>query len=69
MSTYIRRTLPLGELIVAAFDMAAEHSTDALEVSRLATRTVGRVLRLAVRTARPAFAPFAATNLSRGGRH
>jgi hypothetical protein len=41
------KTVQLGELIVAAFDMAAQHSTDSREVSRLATRTVGRMLQRA----------------------
>jgi hypothetical protein len=69
MRTHIRRTVPLGELIVTAFDMAAEHSTDSLEVSRVATHTVGRMLRLLGRAARPAITRFAATKPPRGTRH
>jgi len=37
-------TVELGDLVVAAFDMAAHHSADPREISRLAERTVMRVL-------------------------
>jgi hypothetical protein len=58
MRTHARETMPLGDLIVGAFDMAAEYSTDAREISRVATGTVGRMLRLVHRAARPAPALF-----------
>lgn len=44
-----RRSVQLGELVAAAFDGAAEHSTDPQEVSRLAARVVMRVVRRAQR--------------------
>ncbi|MBN1773250.1 MAG: hypothetical protein JXB32_18455 [Deltaproteobacteria bacterium] len=46
-----RKTAPLGDLVVAAFDEAAIFSTDPLEVSRLATLTVIDLLRWAPRMA------------------
>jgi hypothetical protein len=49
MRTHVHQSAPLGELVVAAFDAAAHYSTDPLEVSRLATQAVGRMLRGAQR--------------------
>jgi hypothetical protein len=37
-------TVQLGDLVVAAFDEAAQHSSDPREVSQLATRAVKHVL-------------------------
>ena len=45
MGTNARKTVLLGDLVVAAFDIAAQYSCDPLVVSLLATRTVMRVLR------------------------
>ena len=45
MKTQIYRTAQFGELVVAAFDGAADYSTDPLEVSRLATEAVAHILR------------------------
>ncbi len=45
MRTTRRRTAQLGELVAAAFDGAARFSKDPLEVSRLGTLTVLRMLR------------------------
>jgi hypothetical protein len=42
--TSVRRTAPLGEVVVAAFDKAADLSTDPREVSRLATEAVALIL-------------------------
>jgi hypothetical protein len=39
------RGTPLGELVAAAFDAAAQYSPDPAEVSRLATGAVLRMLR------------------------
>ena len=44
------KTVQLGELIVAAFDMAAQYSTDSREISRLATKAVVQVLQRAWET-------------------
>jgi hypothetical protein len=44
MKTQIRKTVSLGELILAVFDKAAQYSADPLEVSRLATQTVAYML-------------------------
>jgi hypothetical protein len=44
-----RRTAELGDLIVAAFDKAAQYSTDPQEVTRLATKAVVHMLRRARR--------------------
>lgn len=49
MRTNVPGTAQLGELVVAAFDAAAQYSTDPPEVSRLATRVVTHVLRRARR--------------------
>jgi hypothetical protein len=45
MSSQENRTAQFGELVVAAFDGAADYSTDPLEVSRLATEAVAHILR------------------------
>ena len=45
MSTNVQQTAQLGELVVAAFDEAADYSSDPREVSRLATRAVMHLLR------------------------
>lgn len=44
-STY--ETVPLGELVMAAFDVAAQYSADPQEISRLATSSVTHLLRCA----------------------
>jgi len=49
MRTTRRKTAQLGELVAAAFDGAARFSKDPLEVSRLGTLTVLRMLRQANR--------------------
>jgi hypothetical protein len=45
--TDTRNTVQLGELVVAAFDIAAQHTTDPREASRLATEVVVNLLRRA----------------------
>ena len=45
MKAIRRKTAELGELVVAAFDTAAHYSTNPREVSRLATRSIARILR------------------------
>jgi hypothetical protein len=45
MHTNAHETAQLGELVVAAFDEAAQYSSDPREVSRLATRAVMHLLR------------------------
>lgn len=50
MRTSAHMTAPLGELVVAVYDEAARYSTDPGEVSRLATRTVARMVRRSRRT-------------------
>lgn len=49
MRTNVHPTAQLGELVVAAFDKAAQYSTDPREVARLATRAVMHMLRRARR--------------------
>jgi len=44
MKTKIRKTAPLGELILAVFDKAAQYSTNPREISRLATQAVSHLL-------------------------
>jgi hypothetical protein len=44
MKTTAHKTAQLGDLVVAAFDKAAQYSTDPREVSRLATRAVMHML-------------------------
>jgi hypothetical protein len=50
MRTTRRKTAPLGELVAAVFDGAARFTEDPLEVSRLGTLTVLRMLRRASRS-------------------
>jgi hypothetical protein len=50
MRTDTRNTVELGELVVAAFDSAAQYSTDPREVTRLATEVVAHLLRRARET-------------------
>lgn len=50
MRTNIHKTAELGELVVAAFDKAAQYSTDPRQVSRMATRAVVHMLRNVRRT-------------------
>jgi hypothetical protein len=40
----ITKTIELGELVLAVFDEAAQHSTDPREISRLATQAVSSLL-------------------------
>jgi hypothetical protein len=47
MKTSVRKTVQLGELIVAVFDSAALCSKDPREISRLATAAVMHMLRRA----------------------
>lgn len=49
MTTGMGRTATLGDLIAAVFDEAARFSVDPMEVSRLATQAVWRLLRRAGR--------------------
>jgi hypothetical protein len=41
----LRKTAELGEVVAAAFDNAAQYSTDPRKVSRLVTRAVALMLR------------------------
>jgi hypothetical protein len=50
MRTQVHKTAQFGELVVAAFDRAADYSTDPREVSRLATQAVAHILRRARNT-------------------
>lgn len=53
MSPPARRTVPLGELVAAAFDQASRYSQDQRVVARLATRaTAGLLSRFAPPEAR-----------------
>jgi hypothetical protein len=45
MREKVRKTAELGELIVAAFDIAAQYSADHREISHLATRAVMEIVR------------------------
>ena len=73
MRTNAHETAQLGQLVVAAFDEAAQYSSDPLEVSRLATRAVMHLLRRAwkrspsgqPRQHTPARAPWKLTALRR----
>lgn len=47
MRTNVRKTVLLGELVMAAFDIAARYTSDPCVIPLLATRTVMRVLRRA----------------------
>ena len=44
MKTLVHTQMKLGDLVVAAYDEAARHSTDPREVSRLANQVVLRLL-------------------------
>ncbi len=52
MRTNTLKTAQIGELVAAAFDLAAGYTTDSNEVSRLATSAVNRMLRRAPTTSR-----------------
>ena len=45
MTNQIEKTAPFGDLVAAVFDQATLYSTDAREVSRLATQTIEHILR------------------------
>ena len=45
MGADLRKTAELGEVVAAAFDNAAQYSTDPRKVSRLVTRAVALMLR------------------------
>jgi len=45
MTTSVRDTARLGDLIVAVYDIAAQYSKDPREISRLATSAVQSMLR------------------------
>ncbi len=45
MRADLRKTASLGEVVAAAFDKAADYSTDPRKVSRLVTRAVALMLR------------------------
>jgi hypothetical protein len=49
MRAALRKTAELGEVVAAAFDRAADYSTNPQEVSRLVTRAIA----LMMRTRRP----------------
>jgi hypothetical protein len=53
MKAQAHETAQLGELVAIAFDNAARYSSDAREVSRLATQAVTRMLRHARRVSTP----------------
>jgi hypothetical protein len=59
MRANVCKTVKLGELVVAAFDMAGQYSTDPQEVSRLATRAVMQLLQRAWKTSLPPSTPAA----------
>lgn len=45
MVMHLHKTAPLGELVAAVFDEAAQHASDPAEVSRLATQAVMNLVR------------------------
>ena len=45
MRTNLRKTAELGDVVAAAFDNAADYSTNPRRVSRLVTRAVALMLR------------------------
>jgi hypothetical protein len=53
MKMDVHKTAQLGDLVVAAFDTAADYSADPREVSRLATQAVMNMWRRARRTSTP----------------
>ncbi|MGZ6124868.1 MAG: hypothetical protein ACXWLR_07900 [Myxococcales bacterium] len=63
MKRRARQTAQLGDLVVTAFDSAAECSTDPAEVSRLARQMVMHLLR----HARSAFPPASPPDGTRQG--
>ena len=63
MRTKTHDTVQLGELVVAAFDNAAQHSADPRVVSRLATDLVVHLLRRAEETSQ---APRRPPSLEKG---
>jgi len=64
MTTNVRKTAQLGELVAAAFDRAAHYSTDPREVSRLVTQAVNQMLRRARRKSTPPSPPTGFTKAS-----
>lgn len=58
MMTQAHETAQIGELVEAAFDEAAEFSTDPVEVARLASAAVMRML---LRCRKSVAAPLSAT--------
>ena len=52
MTTITWDTFQLGDIVLAAFDEAATHTTDPREVSRRAANTVNGLLRWAARSAK-----------------
>jgi hypothetical protein len=62
--TNVRKTVQLGELIVAVYDIAAQHSTDPREISRLATGAVMGMLLRAWMTLPPPSIPAASIDAS-----
>jgi hypothetical protein len=50
VATSVQKTAKLGELVAAAFDRAAQYSSDPREVSHLATEAVLHMLRRARKT-------------------
>jgi len=53
MTNHTHETVQVGDLVAAAFDGAATHSSDPHEVSWLATRAVRLLLRGASKAATP----------------
>lgn len=49
MKVRVSKTVTLGELVIAAFDRAAQFSTDPTKISRLAAQRVTYVLERALR--------------------
>ena len=66
MKTKVHQTAEFGDLVVTAFDSAAQCSTDPAEVSRLARQMVMHLLRHARSTFAPASPP---DGTHQGGRH
>jgi hypothetical protein len=44
MRTHRHNTVPLGDLVVAAFEAAESYSTDPWKVSRLASQAIAHIL-------------------------
>jgi hypothetical protein len=51
MSTNVRKTVQLGDVVVTAFDWAAQYSSDPRELPLLATKAVECLLQRALKTA------------------